>query len=148
ILISHDRHLLRTVCDELLLVADGKVQAFDGDLDAYATWLIQDEDVEPVANEADHTGKKEQRKLNHDRRKQLKPLRDRVLKLEKNMEHLQQQTSDLAEQLANADLYSGDKNEKLKQLTHQHGLIQQELDDTEEAWMQASEDLERASDEG
>jgi len=85
ILISHDRHLLRTVCDELLLVADGKVQAFDGDLDAYATWLIQDEYIEPMAHEADHTGKKEQRKLNHERRKQLKPLRDCVLKLEKNM---------------------------------------------------------------
>ncbi|MDQ6974892.1 MAG: ATP-binding cassette domain-containing protein, partial [Mariprofundaceae bacterium] len=85
ILISHDRHLLRSVCDELLLVADGKVQKFDGDLDAYATWLIQDKEVEPVVNEVGDTGRKEQRKRNHDRRKQLKPLRDRVMKLEKSM---------------------------------------------------------------
>jgi len=64
------------------------------------------------------------------------------------MERLHTQKDDLAEQLADAELYSGDQNEKLKQLTHQHGLIQQQLDDSEEAWMQASEDLEHANDEG
>ena len=37
--VSHDRHLLRTTADTLLLVADGKVAPFDGDLDDYAGWL-------------------------------------------------------------------------------------------------------------
>ena len=39
VLVSHDRALLRTVCDELLLVSDGSVAAFDGDLDDYLAWL-------------------------------------------------------------------------------------------------------------
>jgi len=147
VLISHDRHLLRTVCDTLYLVADGKVQAFDDDLDAYATWLKQQQDVEvdAMASETANTGKKEQRKLNHERRKQLKPMRDQVNRLEKKMEQVQAQRKELADQLADAGLYSGEQNQKLIEITRAHAHVQQQLDEIEEAWMQACEDLEVAS---
>src|SRR4249919_3254838 len=39
VLVSHDRHLIGLVCDTFVRVADGKVEAFDGDLDQYAAWL-------------------------------------------------------------------------------------------------------------
>ena len=39
-LVSHDRALLREVCDEFWLVARGQVQPFDGDLDDYQKWLL------------------------------------------------------------------------------------------------------------
>ena len=39
VLVSHDRHLIGLVCDKFVRVADGKVEAFDGDLDEYAAWL-------------------------------------------------------------------------------------------------------------
>jgi len=39
VVVSHDRHLLNSVADTLLLVADGKVKPFDGDLDDYQKWL-------------------------------------------------------------------------------------------------------------
>ncbi|WP_431261710.1 ATP-binding cassette domain-containing protein [Roseateles chitinivorans] len=39
-LVSHDRALLREVCDEFWLVADGKLAPFDGDLDDYQRWLL------------------------------------------------------------------------------------------------------------
>jgi ATP-binding cassette subfamily F protein 3 len=39
VIVSHDRHLIKTVADSLWLVADGKVQVFDGDLDDYQQWL-------------------------------------------------------------------------------------------------------------
>ena len=39
VIVSHDRHLIKTVADSLWLVADGKLQAFDGDLDDYQQWL-------------------------------------------------------------------------------------------------------------
>ena len=38
LMVSHDRHLLRTVIDEFYLVADGRATPFDGDLDDYAKW--------------------------------------------------------------------------------------------------------------
>ena len=40
-LVSHDRALLREVCDEFWLVADGAVKPFDGDLDDYQKWLLE-----------------------------------------------------------------------------------------------------------
>jgi ATP-binding cassette subfamily F protein 3 len=39
VLVSHDRHLIKSVADALWLVADGKLKAFDGDLDDYQQWL-------------------------------------------------------------------------------------------------------------
>jgi ABC-type sulfate/molybdate transport systems ATPase subunit len=46
VFVSHDRHLLRTCADELLLVADGKAVEFDGDLDDYAAWLASQRNAE------------------------------------------------------------------------------------------------------
>ena len=41
ILVSHDRHLLRATTDQFLIVANGTVQAFDGDLEDYREWLLK-----------------------------------------------------------------------------------------------------------
>jgi ATP-binding cassette subfamily F protein 3 len=41
VLVSHDRHLLRTVADELYVVHGGRAEPFDGDLDDYAKWLAE-----------------------------------------------------------------------------------------------------------
>ena len=41
-LVSHDRHLLRAVCDEFWLVGRGKVVPFDGDLDDYQRYLLDE----------------------------------------------------------------------------------------------------------
>jgi ATP-binding cassette subfamily F protein 3 len=41
VLVSHDRHLLRATTDQFLIVADGRLQAFDGDLDDYRDWLFK-----------------------------------------------------------------------------------------------------------
>tara|TARA_R110001599_G_scaffold159052_1_gene346075 strand:- start:97956 stop:100004 length:2049 start_codon:yes stop_codon:yes gene_type:complete len=41
VVVSHDRHLLRATTDEFIIVADGKLQPFDGDLDDYRDWLFK-----------------------------------------------------------------------------------------------------------
>jgi ATP-binding cassette subfamily F protein 3 len=41
VLVSHDRHLLRATTDQFLIVADGKLQPFDGDMDDYRDWLFK-----------------------------------------------------------------------------------------------------------
>jgi len=149
ILISHDRHLLRSVCDDLRLVADGKVTAFDGDLDAYADWLSQqnsDSNTAPNAAPAENSqaAKKEQRRLDNERRKQLKPLRDNISKLEKQLTKLHAEQDKLAKQLADPAIYEACNKNKLKQLTLEHGKIEQQVGEIEEAWMQASEELENS----
>jgi ATP-binding cassette subfamily F protein 3 len=41
VLVSHDRHLLRATTDEFIIVADGTVRPFDGDLDDYKAWMLK-----------------------------------------------------------------------------------------------------------
>ena len=41
VLVSHDRHLLRATTEEFLIVADGSLKPFDGDLDDYRDWLFK-----------------------------------------------------------------------------------------------------------
>jgi ATP-binding cassette subfamily F protein 3 len=41
-LVSHDRALLRAVCDEFWMVGRGKVEPFDGDLDDYQKYLLEE----------------------------------------------------------------------------------------------------------
>jgi ATP-binding cassette subfamily F protein 3 len=57
-LVSHDRALLREVCDEFWLVAGGAVKPFDGDLDDYQRWLLeQSREQARAANERRHPGR-------------------------------------------------------------------------------------------
>jgi ATP-binding cassette subfamily F protein 3 len=49
VLVSHDRHLIKTVADSLWLVADGKLKPFDGDLDDYQEWLRSRAKTDPPA---------------------------------------------------------------------------------------------------
>ncbi|MGD8484007.1 MAG: ATP-binding cassette domain-containing protein, partial [Thioalkalispiraceae bacterium] len=74
LIVSHDRHLLRSVTDSLLLVADGRVSPFDGDLDDYRQWIKdQNKQTEPadttsdkgqpLADEPPPVNKKQQRQL-------------------------------------------------------------------------------------
>lgn len=41
VLVSHDRHLLRATTDQFLIVADGQLQPYDGDMDDYREWLLK-----------------------------------------------------------------------------------------------------------
>jgi ATP-binding cassette subfamily F protein 3 len=49
LLVSHDRHLLRATTDQFIIVADGKMEEFDGDLDDYKDWLYQTKLAKPVS---------------------------------------------------------------------------------------------------
>ena len=150
ILVSHDRHLLRTVCDSLVLVARGGTSPFNGDLDDYARGLFNEEDAQSASKTRSsdslparsQAARKEQRRMETERRKELQPLRRKVKTLEQSMEKLQNRKSELTEQLADPSIYEDRNKEQLKSLTLEHHRIETELDKSEEAWMMASEALE------
>jgi len=142
ILVSHDRHLLRTVCDSLKLVSGGTVDDFTGDLDEYSKWLLESRDKEIVASNA--PSRKDERRNRAEQRQKLQPLRNKVKKLETALERLHIQKSHLDEQLADPALYEAGNSEKLKTLTNDHRASEQKLQEIEEAWMLASEELENA----
>jgi len=149
VLVSHDRHLLRTVCDSLMLVAHGRVDNFNGDLDDYARWMLQQRDVgsDGVENKDKailRPSKKDARRQQADRRKVLQPLRNKVKKLEAELEQLQIKKTELDAALADPDLYDQTSADTLKELSAEHRNTHQKIETLEEAWMLASEALEHA----
>jgi len=142
ILVSHDRHLLRTVCDSLKLVSNGQVDDFTGDLDDYSKWLLESRDEEVVVSNT--PSRKDERRAKAEQRQKLQPLRNRVKKLETTLDKLHKQKSKLDEQLADPELYESGNSDKLKTLTIEHRKLEQSLQESEEQWMLASEELEDA----
>ncbi|NOY66386.1 MAG: ATP-binding cassette domain-containing protein [Gammaproteobacteria bacterium] len=145
IVVSHDRHLLRTVADTLLLVADGSVAEFDGDLDDYRK-LVREKENEDQKNMAeDSTGinKKQLRKQAAEQRLKLKPLKNKIQKLEKQMDKFNLEKTKLHEQLADSVIYEDENKEKLKMTLACQGDTEQSLQKIEEEWLLLQDELEQ-----
>jgi ATP-binding cassette, subfamily F, member 3 len=147
VIVSHDRHLLRSVTDSLLLVANGTVQAFDGDLDDYRQWLTDQKKGEEEPAQAGNTvnvSRKDQRKQDAERRHKLKPLVDAIKRAEQTVERLHQQQFTIEQQLADPALYQENEKNRLKQLLEQKAQVDRDLSHAEEAWLTAESKLEEA----
>jgi ATP-binding cassette subfamily F protein 3 len=146
VVVSHDRHLLRSVTDQLFLVANGTVQPFDGDLDDYRTWLTeQKRSASDTTNDTPRESglaKKEQRKQEADRRKQLKPLLNKLKKTEQAVEKYHAEQKELEQQLADPDIYQDSQKDTLKKLMAKKVEIDQALEQAETEWMALEEQLE------
>jgi ATP-binding cassette subfamily F protein 3 len=148
VIVSHDRHLLRTVADDLWLVSDGKAEEFDGDLDAYRQWVINRDKAEREAatptSLASNNNKKQDRQAAAAKRQQLQPLRNAVKKAETQMDKLNTSLSALEEKLADNELYTDANKDKLKDLLQQQAGLKADLQQAETDWFEASEALEEA----
>lgn len=148
VIVSHDRHMLKTVTDELLIVDNKKVMPFDGDLDDYAQWLKdknKQEQVEVDINAPDSktVSRKEQRKLEADLRKKLQPLKRHADKLEKQLDQLNTKQSKLENTLADPIIYQDANKQKLKQTLLEKSETDKALEEIEIQWMEASEEYEQ-----
>jgi len=144
VLVSHDRHLLRTTADSLWLVANGAVQPFDGDLDDYRDWLRQREAGEGAAEPAGATRKQQKRDeaaARNQRYAQKRPLAQRLAKLERRMAELEGERKPLALWLAAPESYA-DK-EKLQPALLREGALRLELERVEEEWLALHAELEQ-----
>lgn len=146
VVVSHDRHLLRSVTDQLLLVSGGKVQPFDGDLDDYRVWLTEQKKGEEktVVDSAQTVSRKDQRKLDAERRLKHKPLFDALKKAEIAVEKYHNEQRQLEHQLADPAIYAESEKEQLKKLMERKVKVDKALDDAEAAWMEAEEKIEAA----
>lgn len=147
VVVSHDRHLLRSVTDQLLLVADGKVQNFDGDLDDYRNWLTEQKKAEEktVATDTAATvSRKDQRKLDAERRQRHKPLYDALKKAELAVEKYHKEQQQLVQQLADPALYDDAAKGRLKALLESKVKVDKALEEAEMLWMEAQEQVEAA----
>ena len=148
VVVSHDRHLLRTCADELLLVADGKVTDFDGDLDDYAALVLairRDRNDGPSREDAAPTRRDLRKRDAEARQRQAsarKPLQNRVLKLERELAPLTAELRELDSRLADPTFYhAGDAAEVASVLKRRSDLALK-VEQLEEHWLQLQAELE------
>jgi ATP-binding cassette subfamily F protein 3 len=152
VVISHDRHLLRSVCDELLIVHDGIVDRFNRSLDDYPTWLREQEEKtqQDVAKwqeaPAKNVNKKQQRQEQAQRRQRLKPLYDKVRVVEKELDAKRSRLAELETHLADESMYvDPSRKDELTQLVQDQAEAKSTIESLEWEWLDASEKLEQAT---
>ena len=146
VVVSHDRHLLKSTTDEFLLIAEGRMQEFDGDLDDYARWLVdyraRQAPVSTSAPAADKTDKRAQRQAAAALRQQLAPHKREAEKLEKELGQLHEKLAKVEERLGDAAIYETSRKDELRDLLAEQAKMKAREGELEEAWMLALEHLE------
>jgi ATP-binding cassette, subfamily F, member 3 len=153
VVVAHDRHLLRTTADTLLLVNDGKVAPWTGDLDDYARWLVggrrdlssaTSTAPDEVAAAPARANDKIRRQQAAVRREQLRPLREAVRQAETLLERAQRKRREIEDLLADPALYGANEHARLKGLLIDKAKLDNQVEEAEEAWLSHSEALEVA----
>jgi ATP-binding cassette, subfamily F, member 3 len=148
VVVSHDRHLLESVCDDLWLVADGRATPFDGDLEDYRQWLArQDRSARQVPAPATSPAgpaadRRAQRREAAEARQRMKPLRDACARLEKRHGELEAEKARIEARLADPAVYADAGKAELQDLLARQGALARQLEEVETQWMEAVQKLE------
>ncbi|HEX5080313.1 MAG TPA: ABC-F family ATP-binding cassette domain-containing protein [Geminicoccaceae bacterium] len=135
ILISHDRHLIELTADRLWLVADGRVQPFEGDIDGYRRDLL--------GGRGNGDGRRGERQRGAEQRQRLAPLRQAARQAEREFEQLTRDRSALTARLANAETYRLPGAE-LEALAKRNAELEAAIAVAEARWLEAEQALEQA----
>ncbi len=155
ILVSHDRALLKASCDNFVLVANGKVEPFDGDLDDYKLWLAtQKNGQKSIESNALQTNNPEPFKASNantyaqnkaDRQTRImarRPLLKETQWIEKSLETHQAEKARLDARASEADLYEQQNKIELQALLKRQAELTSAIDDAELRWLELHEQLE------
>ncbi|MBT6350705.1 MAG: ATP-binding cassette domain-containing protein [Halieaceae bacterium] len=147
VLVSHDRHLLRNSVEQLLLINNGSVTDYAGDVETYEKWVLSSNPSEapapaPNVTTEDPGDRKARRQAAANQRAQRQPLKKSLRQLEQRIEKGQQSLQALQAQLADGDLYSENVGTELAELMKQEGQLKRELAAVENEWLEQQEMLE------
>ncbi|MFT8275290.1 ABC-F family ATP-binding cassette domain-containing protein [Kerstersia gyiorum] len=154
LLVSHDRHLLRTTVDDFWIVADGCVQEFDGDLEDYRDWLAArqaqaraEERQEARQQQADPApDRKAQKRLEAEQRQRLalqrKPLEAELRKVETAMNSQRSRLEALDALIADPAFYDDSRRDERVKALAEHGELSKSVDAQEERWLELMEAIE------
>ncbi|WP_426055428.1 ATP-binding cassette domain-containing protein [Janthinobacterium sp. PSPC2-1] len=167
VVVSHDRHLLRATTDEFIIVADGKLQPFDGDLDDYKDWLFKTKlgkgtDVLPAAGKANKTDfpvvspvavaaapaapVRDKRQEAEDRQKAAalrKPIENKIKRQEEQIAKRNAQKTETEAKLGEPTIYDAANKAKLKQLLADQTFFTKDLAQLEAEWLDLQDQLEK-----
>ncbi|WP_180103939.1 ATP-binding cassette domain-containing protein [Acinetobacter sp. YH12134] len=156
VLVSHERQLIASVCDDLLLVHAGRCTEFSGDLQDYAKWLREARQQQINAQTAlaqasastnktaapAKVDKEAQRKLAAQRREETRPLRKKIEQCESQIEKIQPRLASIEEQLADSSLYEASRKEDLLKLMNEQTSLKTTLEQAEETMLELMMELE------
>ncbi len=158
LMVSHDRHLLRTTVDSFWIVADGHVQEFDGDLDDYRDWLnqralAQRQEIREAAQSAEggnaSPDRKAVRRQQAEERQRIarlrKPLDKRLAELEKSMDTVNQRIAQINALIADESFYSEERRDERVTVLAEHGELTGKAQTLEDEWLQVQESIEALS---
>lgn len=146
VLVSHNRQLIMSVCDTLILVADGRVSEFIGDMDDYADYLKQARLNKAKENEINlpklEPTKEEKRKIAAQNRQKTAPLRKQIEKLEQELGKKEQILSNIEHALNDNAMYDVANKDKLLTLLDEQTLVKKTLTEIEESLLLLMDELE------
>jgi len=155
LLVSHDRHLLRTTVDSFWIVAEGGVREFDGDLEDYRNWLadhgsrVRSQERDERNAQAESAGvvdRRAQRRMEAESRQRRaekrKPLEQRLKKVETEMEAAATRLVELDAVIADPGLYSDERRDERLSVLSEHGELSKQHQALEEDWLELQEALE------
>ena len=152
VVVSHDRHLLKTTTESLIHIAAGRATEFGGDLDDYRRWVNQGEAAlssdaieqptpSPVATDR-REQKRQEAAARNARSAQRKPIENELKKLERDMEKLRQEKARLDALLNSDDMYSDPRKEELKLALRRQAEANTQIETLEAQWLQRQTELE------
>lgn len=154
LLVSHDRHLLRSTCDSLILVHAGSCGAYDGDLDDYAALVLEhrksvleaDRQSRAVPQAEPQVNRRQERRQAAQERAQKaalkKPLLKKLADLEKRMNEGNAKLAELDAKIADSGWYASAAPEEVQTVMKERGLLADEVAKIEEEWLTVSEEIE------
>jgi len=144
LLVSHDRHLINTVCDTFLLVQNKQVTDFDGTLTDYRNSLKNDvnDNTNEIPTTKTEVSRKDQRRLEAELRKLTQPFANKLKKLELTLAKLNLEKSTIEDKLSDASLYDESNKAQLKTLLQQQTEIVKNVNSTEEECFDLMEKIE------
>jgi ATP-binding cassette, subfamily F, member 3 len=143
ILVSHDRRLIEATAETLLLVSDGKVSPFEGDLDDYRRFLLSGDNAPTRQAHDNKPAKQETRRSAAEKRLALKPLKDRIDSAESQVVALQTELAKLDKSLADPLLFTRDPA-KGSAVSKKRAEAARKLAAVETLWLSAQEEYELA----
>ncbi|QDG78028.1 ABC-F family ATP-binding cassette domain-containing protein [Labrenzia sp. PHM005] len=149
VLISHDRHLVEACADRLWLVAGGKVEPYDGDMEDYKRLILQGPEAarkardKATAAETEAASSQEKRREAAQKRSQLKPLKQKIDAAEKEMARLQEKIAKIDDMLADPEFFQTDPDRATK-FAKERAFCEKKLVKTEEDWLELSAEFEEA----
>lgn len=154
ILVSHDRHLLEAIADKLILIDNGKVSEFDGDLEDYRNYLTEKERefsknlnsnsksaIQASLQSNKSYKSREQKQAEARRRQMLRPYKLEIDKIEKELEKIKKEIASIDEQLSDPNLYQENKD-LIEELTIKRASLCKDQDEKSDLWLTKQMELE------